>query len=375
MQVARRKMTARHVIALLGRRDEPTDAVEEYCRNLGVGLAAHNFQLKISRVPWDQHGWSASLEALHLQAQAWRDTWVLLQYTALAWSARGFPRRFLQVMRVLRRAGARIAVVYHDAQPFSGTRLIDRLRREIQLRTMRSALAFADHSVFTVAPECIGWHAAGTGKSSFIPVGAGLTFPFAPQQHEEIHSPPTIAVYSITGGTPGERETRLIIGAVSRASQKVGALRLLVFGRHAEIRETTLREGLRSLPVTLDVCGVIDDQELLQRFVAADVLLFVRGTISSRRSSAIAGIACGLPVIAFQGKETAAPITEAGVILIAADQDESALQAQLGEAIVRVFSEKEFRLQLVRRSHAAQDQYFSVPSIADRYTEFLNPPR
>jgi mannitol/fructose-specific phosphotransferase system IIA component (Ntr-type) len=80
-------------------------------------------------------------------------------------------------------------------------------------------------------------------------------------------------------------------------------------------------------------------------------------------------------VIAFQGKETAAPITEAGVILIAADQDESASQVQLGEALVRVFSEKEFRLQLVRRSRVAQDEYFSVPSIAARYTEFLNPPR
>lgn len=367
-------MTAQRVIALLGRRDEPTDAVEEYCRHLGEGLAAHNAQLEIRRVPWDQHGWAASLEALRLQAQGWRGVWVLVQYTALAWSLRGFPRRFLQVMRVLRGAGARMALVYHDAQPFSGARLIDRLRRELQIRTMRTALAFADHAVFTVAPECISWHAKGTENSSFIPVGANLPFPLALQQHEEIHSPPSVAVYSITGGVPGERETRLIIGAMSYASRKIGALRLLAFGRHAEIREAVLREGLRDQPITLEICGVIDDQELVQRFAASDVLLFVRGTISSRRGSAIAGIACGLPVIAFHGKEAAAPITEAGVILIAADQDETDLQVQLGEALVRVLSDRESRIQLVKRSRAAQDQFFSWPSIAARYTEFLNPP-
>lgn len=367
-------MTEKRVIALLGRRDEPTDAVEEYCRHLGEGLAAHNFQLELRRVPWDQHGWSASLAALRLQAQAWRETWILLQYTALAWSARGFPRRFLQVMRVLRKAGARTAVVYHDAQPFSGTRFIDRLRREIQIRIMRAALASADHAVFTVASDRMSWHVTGTRNSSFIPVGANLPFAFAPQQHQEIHSPPAIAVYSITGGTAGERETRLINGAVSRASQKLGPLRLLVFGRHAEIRETALREGLRDRPIALEICGVIDDRELLQRFAASDLLLFVRGTISSRRSSAIAGIVCGMPVIAFEGKETASPITEAGVILIAAEQGESELQAELGEAIVRVLTDQEFRVQLVNRSRTAQEQFFSWPSIAARYAEFLNLP-
>src|SRR5690349_7924402 len=122
-------MNPQRVIALLGRRDEPTDAVEEYCRYLGGALAAHDFQVEIRRVPWDQHGWTASLDALRLQAEAWRETWVLLQYTALAWSARGFPNRFVKIIRLLHRYGARVIVVYHDAEPFSGTRLVDRIRR------------------------------------------------------------------------------------------------------------------------------------------------------------------------------------------------------------------------------------------------------
>jgi len=80
-----------HAIALLGKRDEPTDAVEEYCRYLADSLRAHEVQLEIRRVPWEIHGWSEALNALRLQATGWRDTWVLVQYTALAWSSRGFP--------------------------------------------------------------------------------------------------------------------------------------------------------------------------------------------------------------------------------------------------------------------------------------------
>ena len=86
-------MSAQRVIALLGRRDEPTDAVEDYCRYLGQALVEHSIKLEIRRVPWNEQGWAASLEALRLQAETWRGTWILLQYTALAWSARAIALR------------------------------------------------------------------------------------------------------------------------------------------------------------------------------------------------------------------------------------------------------------------------------------------
>jgi glycosyltransferase involved in cell wall biosynthesis len=359
------------VIALLGRRDKPTDAVEDYCRYLGEALASYHLDLQIRRVPWTEHGWSASLRALRLQTEAWRGAWVLVQYTALAWSARGFPRRFLRVLRILRKAGAHIAVVFHDAEPFGGARLIDRLRRTMQLHVMHTALTLSDHTVFTVTPERLSWHPRAPVKSSFISVGANLPFPLAPQQHEEIHSPPAVAVFSITGGTAGDRETRDIIAAVRYASQKLGKLRLLAFGRHAEVREHAFREGLRDVAVELDVCGVIDDKGLIERFAASDVLLFARGTISSRRGSAIAGISCGLPVIAFEGSETGSPITDAGVVLLPEGLDEITLRAQLGEALVRVLSQDDLRVQLVERSRTAHEKFFSWQAIAARFVKFL----
>ena len=116
-------------IALLGRQDEPTDAVEEYCHYLAAALQTHDIQLEIHRVAWEKDGWPHALQALRLQATKWRDTWVLIQYTALAWSARGFPQKVLRVVKILKSCGARVGIVFHDVEPYPGSRLIDSVRR------------------------------------------------------------------------------------------------------------------------------------------------------------------------------------------------------------------------------------------------------
>src|SRR5467141_3287865 len=160
----------RSCIAILGKQDTPTDAVEEYCRYLGEALQAEDYDLKIERVPWEEHGWGAAVRRLRRRARGWKGTWVLVQYTALAWSARGFPIRFVRVLKTLKAAGARVAVVYHDAEPYGGTRVIDRLRRRAQLRTMRKALRASEAAVFTVPLEKLSWPKAPGGRILFIPV-------------------------------------------------------------------------------------------------------------------------------------------------------------------------------------------------------------
>ncbi|HMD07969.1 MAG TPA: hypothetical protein VKH63_10575 [Candidatus Acidoferrum sp.] len=53
------KLSGHRTIALLGRRDAPTEAVEEYCQYLGAALSAHDFELKLVRVAWLEDGWPA----------------------------------------------------------------------------------------------------------------------------------------------------------------------------------------------------------------------------------------------------------------------------------------------------------------------------
>jgi glycosyltransferase involved in cell wall biosynthesis len=357
----------RPIIGLLGRKDEPTDAVEEYCRYLGNALATHDFAMQIRRVPWEKHGWSDALKAVELQASGWRGTWVLVQYTALAWSARGFPQKFLRVLKVLKKAGARVAVLFHDVEPYPGTRLADKIRRSAQVRTMRAALGVADVGILTVALEQITWLSRSQGNVHFIPVGANLPIPEDEPADSARTDIPAIAVFSITGGEAGGREARTIVEAVRYAAEKIGKLRLYIFGRHAELRERDLREGLHNVSVDISVEGVIDPAQVVKRLRACDVLLFVRGTISTRRGSAIAGIACGLPVIAYPGGETAAPITDAGVILASPSNHE-----ELQRALVRVLSDRVYREELAARSRAVYRAHLSWSAIAARFAEILN---
>src|SRR5258707_2710166 len=77
-------------VALLGRRDEPTDAVEEYCQFLGAALEAQGISFEIERVSWHELGWRQALAGMEQRTENWKKGWVLIQYTALAWSRPGF---------------------------------------------------------------------------------------------------------------------------------------------------------------------------------------------------------------------------------------------------------------------------------------------
>lgn len=355
------------IVALLGRRDEPTDAIEQYCLHLGEALNAHGFNLEVLRVTWKERGWPKALRNLRQRAAAWQDRWVLLQYTALAWSRRGFPLEVPCVLKALRDTGSRIGIVFHDAQPYGGRRPIDLLRRTIQQRVMRQALSICDQTILTVPAEKLSWIPTVAKNVAFIPVGANLPL-VSGGSETGIHQDemPTVAVFGVTGGSSGPLEAAQIVAAVRFAATKLGSLRLLVFGRHADLVEAKLRFGLRDLPVTLRVAGVLAERDVEELLRSSDVLLFMRGPISSRRGSAIAGIACGLPVIAVAGGETASPITDAGVVFVPAESKTAA-----GEALVRVLGDRDYHARLAERSLAAYKKYFSWDAIAARYAAVL----
>jgi hypothetical protein len=363
-------MNGRRVIALLGRRDEPTDAVEEYCRCLGGALRAHGFEMELARVPWAERGWPTALREIRQKAGEWRGQWALLQYTALAWSARGFPLRFLRVMSELRDSGVRVAVVYHDVEPYAGGRVVDKVRRRAQIYTMRRALLASEVAVYTIPPEKVSWGPPQRKRDVFIPVGANLPVAAAADGASEksdlVDGIPTAAVFGITGADAGVAETLRIIEAVRFAAKLVGKIRLVVLGRNSESAESRLREGLRDVPVEVRILGVIAAEEVARSLCASDVLVFVRGAISSRRGSAIAGIACGLPVIAWSSAETGPPITDAGVVLVSSED-----RAQLGGALARVLGDRSYRDGLAERSRAAYREFFAWPAIAARYAKFL----
>src|SRR5208282_1975576 len=157
-----------------------------------------------------------------------------------------------------------------------------------------------------------------------------------------------------------------IAEALRYASGQTGPLRLALLGRNSEVSGNKLRLQLAGSQVGVVIHGLLEAAEVVRKLGASDVLLFVRGPISSRRGSAIAGIACGLPVVACGGWETASPITEAGVALLPPGSID-----EYGPALVRVLINDDYRASLRERSRHAQQKYFSWAVIAGEFASAL----
>src|SRR6266571_4522598 len=225
-------------VAVLGRQDEPIDAVEQYCQYLSSALVVEGISLELMRVRWAEIGWRKALRVLREGTLETRNAaWFLMQYTALAWSRRGFSIRALRVIRALKRSGARCAVVFHDAEAYSGSRYVDRMRRAVQIHTMRQALYLADLAVMTIPAEIIPWVPPSAQNIVFIPVGANLPSPETVWKRTTDHrtDSPAVAVFSLSGDGARAEEVRLIAEAVSHAGVRIGKLRVVVFGRNSDI--------------------------------------------------------------------------------------------------------------------------------------------
>jgi glycosyltransferase involved in cell wall biosynthesis len=349
---------------LLGREDEPTDALEDYCKLLAQSLSKKGYSLEIFRIAWAERGWRRALKDADKRFVEQRGGWVLVQYTPLAWSRRGFPLRFARLIDGLKGAGIHVLIVFHDPEPFGGLRWRDRLRRRAQLAVMRRAARLADRIVSTISPDRVPWmqDPAIRAKTLLLPVGSNL--PLMPRKTQE--SEKRIPMVIVFGFSNLAFETSMIASVLSHAAEVVGPLHLTVFGRGAKAAGTLLLPLLAGSPVELEDYGVIEAERAGSLLANADVQLFVRSGLSSRRGSGIAGIACGLPIVGFSDAETAFPITEAGVRLVPMGDREG-----LVRELVLVLKQQTLREMLRQRNLEATKRYFSWDRIADAYLSFL----
>jgi glycosyltransferase involved in cell wall biosynthesis len=351
-------------VALLGREDEPTDALEDYCKLLAQSLHKRGYSLEISRIPWAKQGWRRALRDANKRFANQRGGWALVQYTPLAWSRRGFPLRFVRMIDGLKHAGLHVLIVFHDPEPFGGRRCRDRLRRRVQLAVMRRAARLADRIVSTISSDRVAWMQDPTirAKTLVLPVGSNL--PAMPRKTvKRGNGIPAIIVFGFSNLAS---ETSMIAWVLTRVAEAVGPLHLTVFGRGAKVAGTLLLPLLADSSVELESLGVLEAERAGSLLANADVQLFVRSGLSTRRGSGIAGIACGLPLIGFSDAETAFPITEAGVRLVpVGDRD------GLVRELVLVLKQEGLRETLRQRNLEATERYFSWDRIADAYLSFL----
>lgn len=355
-------------IALLGRLDRPTDGVRDYCALLADALARRGERLEVAELRWESRGWLRALRQLWRGSRAWTGRWVLFQYTALMWSRRGFPFGALAVLRLLRLRGAKLCVVFHDVTNESRSGLIQRVRVGFQYWAMRTAFLWASRCVLTVPVSQVPWLPRNAEKAVSIPVGANIPEKGCPI--ETLSAPqlaaPVVAVFGITYGTQGREEIKGIGYAVKHAKSKLAHLSLVAFGRGSIEAESPLREEVEGAGVELMVLGLLPAEQIQDVLAGVGVMLCVRGQVSSRRGSAIAGIVCGLPIVGYRGAETGFPITEAGVLLFDKRDREG-----LAEALVRVLTDPQLYGELRQRSLTAAREHFSWDAIAAQFVKAL----
>ena len=356
-------------VALLGRKDEPTDGVEDYCTFLGRALADCGVELRPVRVRWLKQGWLGALRELWRDAAGCRGRWVLLQYTALSWSRRGFPLGALAVLTVLRRRGVRCAVVFHE--PWSqgqtpGWR--GRVRGACQDWVIRRLYRRATKAIFTNPLDNIPWLPKDDAKSAFIPIGANIPERVTRRSGCTLEGRrKNVIVFGVTGAPAMSREVEEIAAVLRDACAALGSLRLVVIGRGAIEARDDLATALASCDVELTVRGVLPAEEIAREFECADALLFVRGTMTPRRGSALAGIACGIPIVGYENGEISGPLKEAGIEWSPwRDRD------SLARGLVRVLSDGSRWLELHERNLKAQQEHFSWTRIAERFCNVLD---
>jgi glycosyltransferase involved in cell wall biosynthesis len=358
------------LVMLLGRRDEPTDAVRDYANCLGKALRGYGISCENSKISWYENGWLSALAKLWNQSRDWRGRWVVFHYTALMWSRRGFPLAVPLVLKILKLRGCRVVVVFHDVYAVAGSRWIDRFRLSLQERIMRHLSRKAHRAILPVPLHSVTWLQEQKAPPEFIPVGANVSSldeltreGFVPVQNPI----PTVAVFGIpTWPSAQKREVEAIVQAIRKASAHAGELQLLVLGRGAKEAESLLRTGLSGSPVSLRVDGLRNSREISTALSCCDALLFVRGAFSSRRGSGVAAIACGLPIVAYQGRETGYPLTEAGILFVQQDDSDTS-----GKELARVLLDRELRLALGERNLKIFREWFSWDRVAERWIKTL----
>lgn len=356
------------LILLLGKRDTPADGVQDYSEYLAEALRRREIQTDIARVDWHSEGWVRALQKLSDQGAKWNGAWVILQYTALSWSRRGFPLGALAVLRNLRRQKLRCAAVFHEFRRQGGAKWAGHVRGAVQDWVVRQIYSHVDTAIFADPLDRIEWLPPGRNHAVFIPIGANLPAPpwTAKVLNSQQSGTDTVAIYCLSDPPNLDNELRDISKAI-RVAAAGRKLRVVFLGRGTAEAQDEITRAFEGTSAVISNLGIKDAKAVRDTLMSSDVMLCVRGEMNPTRGSAIAGIVCGLPIVGYGTSEKAFPISEAGVRLVPYRDSDA-----LGTNLVEVLGDSRLRGQLGAASRAAHEKFFSWDTIADRMIQALS---
>jgi glycosyltransferase involved in cell wall biosynthesis len=275
----------------------------------------------------------------------------------------------LAVLAILRRRGARVAVVFHEpGRQDAGSRQIDRIRGTFQDWVVRRLYRGAAKAIMPDPLGNIPWLPPDERKAKFIPIGANVPEP--PERAESVagrgEHRKTITVFCVDHPPHRERQLEEISHAVRFAVSKGLHLRIIFIGKGCTEAKEQIDRAFNGIPVEVLNLGLQSATEVSRTLAESDVMLCVRGKLYPRRGSAIAGIACGVPIVGYEGEAEETPLADTGLQLVPYGDKQA-----LGAALARVLSDTNLRQELRQRSMNAQRKYFAWDVIAKTFLESL----
>jgi glycosyltransferase involved in cell wall biosynthesis len=355
-------------IALLGRKDVPADGIVDYCACLGKNLAKLGIELKPVRVEWATNGWLRALADLWRCSKDWRGKWVIGQYAAMGWSNRGFPVGGLACAAILRVRGVRGAMVFHEPWGTAGPRLIDRGRCAFQNWTVRNLYRFTEKSVFTVPLSSVWWLPRNDAKSAYIPLGSNIpeNLTNRSELQNQNGASKNVVVFCLGDSPHGEREVADVAAATRVAASAGTRIRVVFVGRGTTEARTAIERAFAGASVEVSIRGLCEATEVARIFSESSAMIAVRGSLYPRRGSALAGLACGLPIVGYDGEAAGTLIEAAGVALVPFGDNQA-----LGSALREILTNEALWREMHEKNLRIQQQYLSWNVIAAKFATFF----
>jgi glycosyltransferase involved in cell wall biosynthesis len=176
-----------------------------------------------------------------------------------------------------------------------------------------------------------------------------------------------VAVFAM--GSPGAFSKHLELVCTTLASAATMTrhpLRLLAFGRGMLDSGPIMQQRLARHGVACEYHGILSNDDTSRLLHRAQAVLFVRGPISTQRTTVLAGNANGIPTVGYSGDETRGPIVDAGVVLAESDSPDA-----LAGRLAYVLSSDEVWREHHERALSAYEEHFAWNRVAARYSELL----
>ena len=284
---------------------------------------------------------------------------VLLQYVPNALGAKGVNLAFCRWLRGRRRAGDDIRVMFHEPYMYFSLRRPALSALALAQRVMATTLIKASTQIYYSTDRWADY------LGSFGAAGA-ITLPI-PSTITARPSPPAVAEFRrafartpapVIGhfGTYGTDVANELLPAVMELSRR-RPLNLALLGQNSGEFSARLASSGAPATMAISATGRLDDESTAAALAACDLLIqpYPDG-VTTRRTSLMAGLALGIPIISTTGFLTERLWSESAAAMLVAAGDSVAIAT----AAERLIDSRAERFELGERGRTVYTQHLSM---------------